>query len=523
MNGQDANDADHSSIPVGGMGKRYDAAVGLAQTDRPAAETALQRLAGEALEPELMARVQNDLGVLTALRGAVEMAAAAFAKAIALQPHWSVPRQNADLIGCTFAIPEPTPIPAARATRIAIVSLLFNWPSTGGGTIHTAELARCLGQAGYDVRHFVIDYEPWAVGQVTEPVDWPIEVLEFTETDWSRVSIQRRVRDAVAAFAPDHVIITDSWNFKPRLAEALTGYSCFLRLAAQECLCPLSNIRLLIDSRGGWQSCPRHQLASPDVCRTCVEQRNALSGALHRDERALAGYHDADYDACLRRAFADATGILVVNPLIAECVKPYSRAVYILPSGFDARRFPNPSPLPPTRDGCLRLLFAGVVEEPMKGFAVLQAACQKLWERRQDFRLLVTASPTGPHEEFVDYVGWQSQQDLPALIAACDILVCPTIAEEALGRTAVEAMGAGRPVIASRIGGLPFVVLEEATGLLARPNDADDLAQKISRLLDDRALRERFGIAGRKRFEDHFTWEVMLPTYAALLGGPVQH
>ncbi len=520
MNGRDANHAHHSSTGVEEIWKRYDAVVGLARTDRLAAESALRTLAGESLAPELMARVQNDLGVLAALRGAVEVAAAAFAKAIALRPHWSVPQQNAGLIGRTLAIPDAIPIPSARATRIAIVSLLFNWPSTGGGTVHTAELARFLGQAGYSIRHIVVQYEPWAVGQVTEPVDWPIEFLEFAEGDWSRVSVQRRVRAAVAGFAPDHVIITDSWSFKPRLAEALVGYSCFLRLAAQECLCPLSNIRLLMDGRGGWQCCPRHQLASPDVCRTCVTQRAALSGSLHQDERALAGFHDANYDACLRRAFSEATGVLVVNPLIAECVKPYSRAVHVIPSGFDSQRFQSPSSPSSLSDGRLRLLFAGITAEPMKGFAVLLAACRTLWEQRRDFRLLVTAPPTGLQADFVEYAGWQSQRELPALMASCDLIVCPTIAEEALGRTAVEAMGAGRPVVASRIGGLPFVVLEEVTGLLARPGDAGDLAQQISRLLDDRSLRERFGIAGRKRFEDNFRWESILPAYTALLGGP---
>ena len=71
-------------------------------------------------------------------------------------------------------------------------------------------------------------------------------------------------------------------------------------------------------------------------------------------------------------------------------------------------------------------------------------------------------------------------------------------------------MGAARPVIASRIGGLPFTVAEGATGLLFEPGNVDDLAAKIETLLDDPAPRERMGQAARKRFEEHFTWETII-------------
>jgi hypothetical protein len=98
----------------------------------------------------------------------------------------------------------------------------------------------------------------------------------------------------------------------------------------------------------------------------------------------------------------------------------------------------------------------------------------------------------------------------------------PTIAQEALGRTAVEAMAVGRPVIASRLGGLPFTVVDGATGLLSEPGDAQDLARKIEMLLDDVPLRERLGQAGRRRFEEHYSWDVIIKRhYLPLLGARV--
>jgi glycosyltransferase involved in cell wall biosynthesis len=149
----------------------------------------------------------------------------------------------------------------------------------------------------------------------------------------------------------------------------------------------------------------------------------------------------------------------------------------------------------------------------MKGLVYLRQACALLWNRRQDFELLVTDRPTGDCEPFVRFIGWQSQSDLAQRMQDCDLLAVPTIAQEALGRTAVEAMAAGRPVVASRIGGLKSTVLEGCTGLLAEPGNPVDLAAQIERLLDDAPLREQLGHAGRRRFEECFSWNVIIPRF----------
>jgi glycosyltransferase involved in cell wall biosynthesis len=146
----------------------------------------------------------------------------------------------------------------------------------------------------------------------------------------------------------------------------------------------------------------------------------------------------------------------------------------------------------------------------MKGFHVLLQACARLWTSRQDFRLIATADPPGHVNEFTRFVGWLSQEDLPKYLRAAGICVVPTVAQEALGRTAVEAMAAGRPVVASRLGGLPFTVAEGASGLLCEPGDPEDLARKIAVLLDEPELRRWMGEAGRKRFEEHFRWDVFI-------------
>jgi glycosyltransferase involved in cell wall biosynthesis len=154
--------------------------------------------------------------------------------------------------------------------------------------------------------------------------------------------------------------------------------------------------------------------------------------------------------------------------------------------------------------------MAAVVDEYMKGFRVVHEACKRLWQKRRDFELIATGEPAGRVDDFTHFTGWVSQEELPKHYWDTDITVVPTIAQEGLSRTSVEAMAAGKPVVASRIGGLQFTVADGATGLLCEPGNPDDLARKLSILLDDTELRRRMGLAGRKRFEEEFTWEVVI-------------
>jgi len=132
---------------------------------------------------------------------------------------------------------------ADEPIRIAVISLLFNWPSTGGGNMHTAGLVEFLKRAGYEVRHYFARYLAWGIGRVSGDGLVASESLEFDEASWNVASIQARYRCAVDEFQPDYVAITDTWNMKPLLAEAMRGYAVLLLFQAQECLCPLNNLR----------------------------------------------------------------------------------------------------------------------------------------------------------------------------------------------------------------------------------------------------------------------------------------
>jgi glycosyltransferase involved in cell wall biosynthesis len=457
-------------------------------------------------DTRLLALIHNDLGALHASEGDLLAARDSFRTAIDLDPDCGPANANLATLNVDDVTTGSRGPRADARCRIAIVSFLFNWPSTGGGIVHTVELASSLQEAGYAVQHFYLESPAHGVGRVTESL--PFESQALVADEPTTAAVTARFRDAVRAFDPDHVIVTDSWNMKPVLADALRERSVVLRFQAMECLCPLNNVRLLPDGHGGVRQCRLHQLARPEACRQCVADLGRMSGTLHRWERELAGVGSPEYHEILMRTMREAAAVLVVNPLQAAMLEPHATDVRVVTAGMDSRRFPWPPPDELVHDGEKHVVFcAALVDDVMKGYAVLHEACAVLWRTRQDFELVVTGDPPGRVDEFTRFTGWLAQSELPAQYYAASVCVVPTIAQEALGRTAVEAMAAGCPVVASRIGGLPFTVAEGVTGLLAEPGDARDLAEKIELLLNDGTLRRRFGRSGRLRFEEHYAWE----------------
>lgn len=90
--------------------------------------------------------------------------------------------------------------------------------------------------------------------------------------------------------------------------------------------------------------------------------------------------------------------------------------------------------------------------------------------------------------------------DLPRFYAAADIIVAPTQGERACGSlTSIEAMASGKPVIAARVGGIPEIVQDGATGILIRPKDPTALTGAISGLAKDADRRREMGRRGRER------------------------
>jgi glycosyltransferase involved in cell wall biosynthesis len=151
----------------------------------------------------------------------------------------------------------------------------------------------------------------------------------------------------------------------------------------------------------------------------------------------------------------------------------------------------------------LRVLFVGRLDR-QKGVDVLYAAMQRLGGQANALIVgsaVVAAEKGVTPPPNVQFTGWLSRNQITALYAAAQVLVVPS-RWEGFGLVAVEAMRAGRAVIASRVGGLPEVVEHGVTGLLVEPGDAGALAEALQSVSDE--TLQVMGAAGRLRFERLF-------------------
>ena len=112
----------------------------------------------------------------------------------------------------------------------------------------------------------------------------------------------------------------------------------------------------------------------------------------------------------------------------------------------------------------------------------------------------------------VHFVDSASDDDVVDYLHACDVFVLPSAHKsEGFGIVQVEAMACRKPVVNTALPtGVPYVSVDGVSGLTVPPRDARALAAAISRLLDDRTLRDRLGAQARARVEAEFTREVML-------------
>jgi glycosyltransferase involved in cell wall biosynthesis len=124
-----------------------------------------------------------------------------------------------------------------------------------------------------------------------------------------------------------------------------------------------------------------------------------------------------------------------------------------------------------------------------------------------ELRALALALGVSETVEFFGYCG-----DVPAKLAKADLFVLPSYAE-GNSNAILEAMRAGLPVVATRVGGAAIQVGSEGEGLLVMPGDRQALADRLLQLIEDESLRRRLGAAMRARIEDVFAIDRVAATY----------
>lgn len=164
------------------------------------------------------------------------------------------------------------------------------------------------------------------------------------------------------------------------------------------------------------------------------------------------------------------------------------------------------------------ILFAGRLSVD-KGSIQLLRALNRLVERVPDALLLTLSSLDAAKQgiewpEFqhlnADHIragGWLEGAELAAAFHLADVVTLPSIVLDCFPVVNLEAMAAGKPVIATCYGGSPEVVADGETGYIINPFTTEDFAGKLERLLLDDDLRTRMGAAGQQRLSKHFTLE----------------
>ncbi len=104
------------------------------------------------------------------------------------------------------------------------------------------------------------------------------------------------------------------------------------------------------------------------------------------------------------------------------------------------------------------------------------------------------------------------------LMARCDLFIHPSVSNEDLPNVISEAMALGKPVIGSRLAGIPEQIEDGVTGLLFQPGADRELASKIELLIRDEKMRETFGLASVAKYQREFLPEVALEGYKGLYG-----
>jgi glycosyltransferase involved in cell wall biosynthesis len=237
-------------------------------------------------------------------------------------------------------------------------------------------------------------------------------------------------------------------------------------------------------------------------------------------------YRREPYRSALRAAHRRARRTIAISDHVAQFIREariprLEDAVQVIPHGVDVHGPVSERRRDRSRTA-LKLgradIAVGIASRliPGKGHALLLDAFARAAERDPRLRLLIAGD--GPLRSPLEgYAGRRIQagrvhflgfvDDIESFMNACDFLVFPTLPElgEGFGLAALEAMAAGRPVVATAVASVPEIVVHEETGLLIEPADPMQLCDGMVTLAENPGLRKRMGMNAAERARDRFS------------------
>lgn len=241
-----------------------------------------------------------------------------------------------------------------------------------------------------------------------------------------------------------------------------------------------------------------------------------------------ASRHHAMAKQTNRIVFNGAKRLIAVSTELKRCLEKdigiNARKITVIPNGIDIARweaYRNTDCLDVSRSLGLPddAILIGVVGRlvPFKGHRVLLKSMRQVIGSHPNAYLLVVGD--GPLreklEEQVKELGISQNVRFLGFIdepgrymAALDLFVLPSV-NEPFGIVLLEAMAMGLPVVSTRAGGVPDIIEDGVTGLLAEPGDEKSLASAIEKVLDDKKLRKSLAQNGEREVCDRFTVKAM--------------
>ncbi|MGH7717711.1 MAG: glycosyltransferase family 4 protein [Gemmatimonadaceae bacterium] len=364
-------------------------------------------------------------------------------------------------------------------TRVLFWSDAF-WPNIGGVEVLGARLVTALRARGHEIivvtRRDVLDLPAESCYEGVS-----VRRFEFLQVAQSRdafrwIEMRRQIARLKREFAPDVVHVYHA------------AFDTVLHL----------------------ETLDAHPAATLSTVHGALPDHVVTPGSMLRRLLGDSAWVTACSVAALDRVRAQAPEIVDRSSVIVNALEP-------------APHEPAPIPFSPP---CL--LCVGRVMTDEKGFDLAISALEQLAPRHPELRLTIAgggdalpaleahARAVGIADR-VDFLGWVNPGQIPSLMASATVVLMPSRIEEGFGLALLQAAQLGRPVIATRTGGLPEVVLDGETGLLVEPENPGAIARAIEALLRDPERTIAMGQAARRRALTEFGWERHVDAYDELL------
>lgn len=383
---------------------------------------------------------------------------------------------------------RPSPTEARGPRRVQKVALVapYDYAYPGGVNTHISSLARTYNQMGLDAR---------VIAACSEK-DNPPELLISASASTIRVNY--------------------------------SGSTSYISLSARA----YGRVRDIL-RREDFDVIHLHEPLTPTIpFYVLLHSRTLNVGTFHAYRDSIVSLYQAGI--ALRPLMDRLDGRICVSPAAQEYISRFFPGEYVvIPNGIDYAFFADEHTEPIARfaDGRPNILFVGRLDK-RKGFKYLLRAYEQVKRACPEVRLLAVGgfdrAEAQPLLEFtenrrlpdVHLLGYVTREELRRYYHTCDIFCAPSTGFESFGYVLIEAMAAGKPVVASDIAGYRCVLEQGRQGILVPPEDVDALAEALVRLLRNGDQRRHMGEAGRLRAGE-FAWprvaSALLDYYGHLL------